>query len=247
MNSLEAKFILEARRSGELDASDAKLAEALQAMETDPELARWVAAVQDLDRAITAKLKAVPVPADLAGRIRVGGSTTPPPSRRLARRHWLGLAAALVALAVPAVLLVTRARPGPLADFRNDMADFMDRRWDRTFDLSDPEYANVKAWLESRSDLIQIDVPLTLAASRTIGCKTLKWRGNNAALICFSPKGAGAVVHILVVNRRALIDAPGEEPQSAKLPTWNSAIWSRGDKVYLALTTADSDRLTGCL
>jgi hypothetical protein len=44
-----------------------------------------------------------------------------------------------------------------------------------------------------------------------------------------------------------MTDAPGEEPLQAKLPTWNSAIWSRGDKVYLALTTAAPDKLTGCL
>ena len=127
------------------------------------------------------------------------------------------------------------------------MADFMDRRWDHTFDLADPEYAKVKQWLESRSNSIQIDVPLTLAASRTIGCKTLQWHGNTATLICFMPKNAGTVVHILVVNRSALTDAPGEEPQLAKLPNWNSAVWSHGGKVYLALTTAEPDKLTRCL
>ena len=61
------------------------------------------------------------------------------------------------------------------------------------------------------------------------------------------PKNAGTVVHILVVNRSALTDAPGDEPQLARLTNWNSAIWSRGDKVYLALTTAEADKLTGCL
>ena len=246
MNSLEARFILEACRSGEI-AADPKIAEALQAVKSDPELARWFAAAQELDRAIIDKLKAVPVPEDLPARIRAGESSTAPESRRWTRRRWLALAAGAAASALPAALILNRARPGDLTAFRNDMADFMNRRWDKTFDLADPEFANVKAWLESRSDSIQIDVPLTLEASRTIGCKTLAWRGNQAALICFSPKGTGAVVHILVVNRGALTDPPGEEPQLATLPNWNSAIWSRGDKVYLALTTADADKLTSCL
>jgi len=247
MNSLEAKFILEACRAGEIDASDPKLAEALQAMESDPELARWFAAAQELDRAIINKLKAVPVPEDLLARIRAGDSTVATPARRWSRRRWLGLAAAVAALAAPASLFLTRARPGPLAAFRDDMADFMDRRWDKTFDLADPEFAAIKQWLESRSNSIQIDVPLTLAASRTLGCKTLKWRGHRTALVCFVPKGAGTVVHIFVLNRLALTDAPGVEPQPAKLPNWNSAAWSRGDKVYLALTTADPDKLSECL
>jgi hypothetical protein len=247
MNSLEAKFILESRRAGELDDADPKIAEALRAMESDPELARWFAANQELDRAIVAKLRTVPVPEDLLARIRAGGLAGAPQRRRWTRRRWLGLAAAAAALAAPAALFLTRARPGHLAEFRDDMADFMDRRWDRTFDLSDPEFAVVKTWLESRSDSVRIDVPLTLAASRTIGCKALKWRGNTATLICFTPKSAGTVVHILIVDRTALTDAPGEQPQLAKLPNWNSAAWSRGDKVYLALTTADSEKLNGCL
>jgi hypothetical protein len=127
------------------------------------------------------------------------------------------------------------------------MADFMARRWDHTFDLADPEFANVKQWLESRKDSIQVDVPVNLAGSRTLGCKAFKWRGNRATLICFAPKGAGTVVHILVVDGSALTDVPGGEPQLARVANWNSAIWSRGDKVYLALTTADPDKLAGCL
>jgi len=246
MNSLEARFILEACRDGRLDADDPKIVEAMQAMEADPELASWFAASQELDRVVISKLKSVPVPPDLLERIRAG-KTEAAPSRRWTRRQWLASAAALTAIAIPATILMMRARPGHLAGFREDMADFMDRRWDRTFDLSEPEFASVKAWLESRGDITQIDVPLTLASSRTIGCKTLKWRGHPAALICFSPKGAGAVVHVFVMNREAVIDAPGGEPQLAKLPNWNSATWSRGDKVYLALTTADPEKLSGCL
>jgi hypothetical protein len=247
MNSLEAKFILESRRADAPDDADPKIADALLAVESDPELARWFAATQEVDRAIAARLRAVSVPEDLLARIRAGGPALALERRRWTRRHWLGLAAAAAAVAMPAALFLNRARPGALATFRDDMADFMDRRWDRTFDLSEPEFAIVKAWLESRGDIIQIDVPLTLASSRTIGCKTLKWRGHAAALICFSPKGAGAVVHVFVMSRKAVTDAPGDEPQLAKLPNWNSAAWSRGDKVYLALTTAEADKLSECL
>lgn len=250
MNSLEARFILEACRAGDLDASEPKIAEALQAMESDPELARWFAASQDFDRVVTARLKAVPVPEDLVARIHAGQSTVAAP-RGWRRREWLGLAALLLLLAALAAVLLPapkfRSGPADLAAFRNDMADFMDHRWDHSFDLADPEFAKVKQWLESRTDSIQIDVPLTLAASRTIGCKTFNWRGSTATLICFMPKNAGTVVHILIVNRSALTDAPADEPQLARLTNWNSAAWSRSDKVYLALTTADSDKLTGCL
>ncbi|MCI0536824.1 MAG: DUF3379 domain-containing protein [Verrucomicrobiales bacterium] len=246
MNSLEAKFILEACRAHDLDAADPKIAEALQAMEADPELAQWFAASQEFDQAVVAKLKVVPVPGDLAERIRAGKSVSSAP-RRWQRREWLALAALVAILAVLASFLIPRSGPTGFAAFRNDMADFMDQRWDHTFDLSDADFAKIRSWLEARAEPIKVDVPLTLAASRTYGCKTLQWHGTTATLICFVPEKAGTVVHILVVDRSALTDAPGEEPLIARVSDWNSAIWSRGDKVYLALTTAESAKLNSCL
>jgi hypothetical protein len=250
MNSLEAKFILEACRSGALDASDPKIAEALQAMESDPELAQWFAASQEFDRAVASKLKAVPVPSDLAQRIRAGETAAAAP-HRWRRREWLALAALLVLLAALAAFwwpaLKFHFGPANFASFRNDMVDFMDQRWDHTFDLSDPDFEKIRGWLESRAEPIKVDVSLTLAASRTYGCKTLKWHGATATLVCFVPEKAGTVVHILVVDRRALTDDPGGEPLLARVADWNSAIWSRGDKIYLALTTAEAGKLNSCL
>jgi hypothetical protein len=247
MNSLEARFILQSCRVGEFDTSDPKMAGALRAVESDPELASWFAASQEFDRLTVAKLRAVPVPEDLARRIRAGKVEAAPSPPRRSRRQWLAVAALVCLLAALAARFVPFSGPGDLAAFRNDMADFMDQRWDRTFDVADPQFATIRQWLESRSDAIRIDVPVALAASRTLGCKTFKWRGNTATLICFMPKDAGAVVHILIVDRAAVTNPPGAEPQLARLPNWNSAVWSRGDKVYLALTTAQAERLNGCL
>ncbi len=246
MNSLEAKFILEACRSGELDAEDPKIAEALRAMESDPELARWFAAEQELDRAVAMKLKAVPVPEDLLARIRAGGASSPAQGTRLTRRRWLAIAAAGVAAAVPATLFLTRSRPGSLATFRNDMAAFMDG-WNFAFDLDEIDFVKVRDWLQSRGTLENVAVPAVLAGSSTIGCKTLRWQGNRAALVCFSPRGVGATIHFFAVARRAVIDPPPVAPASLKLPKWNSATWADENNVYLALTTADADKLSRCL
>lgn len=247
MNSLEAKFILEACRSVRLDESDPKIAEALRMMESDPELAQWFAASQEYDRTVIAKLKSVPVPEDLAERILAGRALEHPSPGRGSMGRWLALAALVIVLATLAALLIPRSRPGDIVTFRHDMEEFMDRGWDRTFDLSDPEFAKVKLWLESRNSALRIKLPAALATSPTLGCKNLDWHGNTATLICFLPKDAGTVVHILMVDRRALTDAPGEQPQLARLTRWNSAIWTSGDKVYLALTKAEPNRLTDCL
>lgn len=246
MNSLEAKFILEACRSGELDADDPRIAEALRAMESDSELARWFAEAQQLDRAITTKLKSVPVPADLLARIRAGEASSPGQGTPLTRRRWLAIAAAGVAAAIPAALFLTRSRPGSLATFRNDMAAFMDG-WNFTFDLDEIDFVKVRDWLQTRGTLEKITVPATLAGSNTIGCKTLRWQGNRAALICFSPRGVGATIHFFAVTRQAVIDPPPVAPETLKLPKWNSATWADENNVYLALTTADPDKLSRCL
>lgn len=246
MNSLEAKFILEACRSGELDADDPKIAEALRMLGSDPELARWFADAQELDRVIAAKLKSVPVPEDLIARIRAGEVSDASHPSRITRRRWLAIAAAGVAVAVPAAAFLTRSRPGSLATYRNDMAAFMDG-WDFAFDLDEISFANIRDWLHSRGTLEKITVPGTLAGSSTIGCRTLRWRGNRTALICFSPRGVGATVHLFTISRRAVVDPPPASPEPLKLPKWNSATWADADNVYLALTTADPDKLNRCL
>lgn len=113
----------------------------------------------------------------------------------------------------------------------------------RLFELTKP---NVKHWLEKHAEPGRLEIPSVLADSRTVGCKELRWKRRRAALICFLPAHTRAVVHILVVDRSALIDPPGSEPQFLKLPRWNSATWSTGPNVYLALTTADSEELAAC-
>lgn len=246
MTSLEAKFILEACRSGELDGDDPKIAEALRAMESDPELAQWFASMQELDRAVATKLKSVPVPEDLLAKIRAGDVASPTPRPHLTRRRWLAIAAAGVAVAAPATFLLTRSRPGSLATFRNDMATFMDA-WDYAFDLNEIEYAKIREWLTTKGTLENFAVPDALAESSTIGCKALRWQGNRAALICFSPRGAGATVHIFVISRQAVTDPPPVAPEQLKLAKWNSATWADDNNVYLALTTADPDKLSRCL
>lgn len=246
MNSLEVKFILEACRSGELDGDDPRIAEALRAMESDPELARWFAEAQELDRAITSKLLSVPVPQDLPARIHAGGTSGKAGESRFTRRRWLAIAAAGAATVIPAALFLGRSRTGSVAAFRNDMAGFMDG-WDFNFDLDEMDFLKIQGWLQSRGTVEKLNAPATLASSSTIGCKTLRWLGNRAALICFSPRGAGATVHLFAVSRQAVIDPPPVTPQPLKLPKWNSATWADETNVYLALTTADPDKLNRCL
>lgn len=247
MNSREAKFILESWRTREVDGDDPRFVEALRTAERDPELADWFAVAQDFDRSMRDKLRSVPVPDELSERIRAGQPAVSVSPASRSRRRFLAMAASVAVLGAVAGVAMFRKRAWPLTAFREDMADFLDRVWDHTFDFAEDDYANVKQWLEKHGEPGQLEIPSLLADSRTVGCKELRWKRRRAALICFLPAHTRAVVHILVVDRSALIDPPGPEPQFFKLPSWNSAIWSTGPKVYLALTTADPEKLAGCL
>lgn len=246
MNSLEVKFILEACRAGDLDPDDPKIAEAIRAMDADPALGEWWAANQELDRAVVRKLMAVPVPEGLAERIHAGRQATVA-GGSLNRRQWLALAAGVTVLGGLGALWLVRPRQGELAAFRRDMADFIDRKWDHTFDLEESDVASIQSWLKQEGIQTQVEVPANLASSRTLGCKTLKWLGNRVTLICFSPRGAGTLVHLLIIDSGAIRSVPGGQPEFAQLVSWNSAAWSSGAKTYLAMTTADATKLQQCL
>ena len=246
MNTLEAKFILEACRAGDLDPDDPKIAEAIQAMDDDPELADWWAANQEFDRAVVRKLMAVPVPEELADLIHAGHRATPA-ARHRNRRQWLALAASVTVLGGLGSFWLLRPRQGELADFRRAMVDFIDRDWDHTFDLEESDIATIQAWLKQKGVQTQVDVPANLASNRTLGCTTLKWEGNRVTLICFSPRSTGTLVHLLIIDHGAIRSLPGAEPQMAQIANWNSAAWTSGAKVYLAMTTADAAKLQQCL
>ena len=246
MNSLEVKFILEACRAGDLDPDDPKIAEAIQAMDADPALGDWWAANQEFDRAVVRKLMAVPVPEGLAERIHAGRQATAA-SRKLNRRQWLALAASVVALGALGSVWLLRPRQGDLADFRVDMADFIDRGWDHTFDFEESDVASIQAWLKEKGIQRQVEVPANLVSSRTLGCKTFRWKANRVTLICFSPRSTRTLVHFLIIDSGAIRSLPGEQPQFAQLASWNSAAWSIGAKTYLAMTTADVTQLQQCL
>lgn len=247
MTPREARFILEACRPNGADEGDPRIAEAIRLLSSDRELRRWFQASQEFDRTIASKLTEVPVPEDLAQRIVVRKRAPALENPPWTRRRWLAAAASVGALGVASASLWNRSHVGKLDTFRSDMAIFMAEVWDRRFDLKDDRFAKLQDYLEGQPGMRSFDVPPELAGSRTLGCKTLRWEGHVTALVCFLPLVTQTVVHLLVVERKALTDPPGPKPQFVKLPTWQSAVWSAGDQVYLALTTASTERLTRCL
>jgi hypothetical protein len=71
MDSAEAREILKLYRPDSTDAADPQTAEALSLVDRDPELDHWFREHCEVYTAIRAKLKQIPVPADLKRKILV--------------------------------------------------------------------------------------------------------------------------------------------------------------------------------
>ena len=189
MDKAEAQRILQSCRPDETDLSDPQVAEALERLATDPELARWFAEEQAFDRAIAAQLAAVPAPLGLKTRIL---AHAPPAPVSWWRALW---PAPLVALVVLLVVLLQVAgfwgpanlrSAGEAADFSREMVSFI--QLPPNLEMKSDDLGAIKRYLAEK-ETRPAEVPEPLAALAPLGCRVLSFRGHDVTLICFRREG----------------------------------------------------------
>lgn len=231
MDNQEARSLLSVHRSAEL-GHDTRLHEAEECAKADPDLARWWQDEQELDRVIGAKLAGVAIPSGLKARLLERRYYTAVPWRRAA----LALAAIIIALAVFFGSWLGPFRPAAsLADYRDEMVSFL--KVTPSLELETNELSRIKDFLAKSGAPSDVNVPKSLRDLEPVGCRKLRFRGHDVALICFKRRN-GRVAHLLVVNRaamRGLRDAP----QYATEGDWATAAWSEGDRGYLLAVQGD--------
>lgn len=247
MNRTEAQFILGACPPGPLPTDDPQVAEALALAGQDPELARWLQETRDFDAVMAAKLRRTEPPAELRAALLAGRRVMPAAIRpRWRQPQWLALAALVVLCLGLATLWVGRG-PADAADFRTAAANFLSDTWQHEFDLTERNFPKIREWLARQPGGILLEAPPALAGQRTYGCRVWSWRGHRATLVCFAARGTGDVIHIVSVDRKELpAELPVPDlaaPQYARTGEWNTALWSQEGRVYVALTTGDSQVL----
>lgn len=244
----EIRFLLTARRPSGADDADPRVAEALASVGQDRELDRWFRSQAAEDAALAARIGEVRPPEGLRERILAGPGVVP---LRRPRRSWvpaLAWAAALVVLFAAGGLGWRQWRaPVPVAVAERDLVAFLDRKWDHSFDLSSAEFSRLQAWLEARPEPARFDVPASLAASRTYGCKTFRYRGRDVSLVCFVPTGSGSVVHVFSLEASGVATELAEAPRMGRVEGWSTAAWRRGAQVYFAVSPAPQEALRGWL
>jgi hypothetical protein len=237
--------MLSVHRGSDTEAIDPRFGEARRKAESDSALSQWWTAEQEQDRTITAKLASVALPPDLKARLLLPPRSFDAPQRRWSRPVILA-AACLIALAV-----LFGSWRGPfqpavsLADYRDEMVGFI--KVDPTLEMKSPNISQVTDWLQKNNAPSQLELPKKLQGLEPIGCRTLRFRGHDVGLICFKRK-EGGLIHLFVVNRGAL---PGlqkfEDAQVAPERDWMTAVWEKGDMIYLMAAQGDQPAIESYL
>ena len=229
----ENKLILSAYRSNGEDAVDPAFSEALAAAHEDAALGQWLSEQQAFDRAVSGKLAELPVPDGLRERIVAGVKVSRP--RAWWRLPQLWMAAALVALLACLVPLIQSPVRYEIAEWQKHALSVLDEleKGKTGFDKPGRDPAQLAAWLHEQSAPTPTEMPATLSARATYGCKTWQWNGTRISLMCFNIGEKGGV-HLFTTERAALAMAPPEgKPSFGRHGQWFVASWSKGPHSYM--------------
>jgi len=227
----EAREILRLHRPGIQDEADPRMAEALRLAQQDPELARWFDTHCRFYLAMQAKLKELPVPADLKARIL--RAEPPRRGRVIELRHFLvPLAAAAIVILLGAGVVSFRfwIRGDVFADGRERIVKQAQRPYYMT--MTSTNLAQIHDFLVARNFP---DYTLTkpLANLAGLGCATVDWRGRKVSMVCLRAK-RNQQIFLFVMDRANLHNAPDAgKTEFAKVYELMTASWTQGDKVYI--------------
>lgn len=246
MDKNEAKLLLQSGRPNGQDSSRPGFAEALAMVERDPELKAWWGTQQKFDRKVSAKLGEVPLPADLRANILAGHKMVPiTPGYRFPYPYRLAIAAMIAFLLVigfyPRSHSSSRAI-GPIAnsEYTASVLPFLGHD-NPDLAMMSPDKDKLVTWLKDRNSPTG-SLPSGMADLASLGCQTLNVHGHTVSLICFSVAD-GKIVHLFIIDQKALSDPPGTSPEFKQAEGWSTASWSDGAKSYVLATSADPDTL----
>lgn len=246
MNSEEARLILNSARPGGKDDSDPAVAEALVLARRDGEFNAWLEETRAFDARLGALVRGTQPPAWLLDHILAGASIEGGPRRH--RALWIaGAIAAAVIFAGVFAWKFAAPREAGFEQMRSYAANYIGEEWDHSFTLDESDFKKISTWLDRHPSLSHMDVSRQLAESATYGCKVIDWRRHKLSLVCFNVDGLSAEVHVIATPKKGLKNPPGPQPVYAKAGGFNSASWTRGDTVYVALTQASQGELASLL
>lgn len=238
MDDSEIQLRLSACRPHGQDNDDPLLKEALETLPQRPALMEWFAQEQEFDRKMCKCTCEVPVPDALRSEILAAAKlTTKVP--RWQRLPWLATAAAIALVGILFTLSERPATAGTptLAEFETEIVDIFDSMKNQGFGLDHVtgEIANVSAWLGTQGAPKPYVVKPCTKEARPFGCRTVTWRGQKVAMVCFGRGDQEA--HLFVVLKEALKDTPDQlNPDKVeRVEGYPVASWSCRKYVYVMM------------
>jgi hypothetical protein len=243
MTNKDASFLLGAFRPNGADSADPEFSEALARAGSDPILKQWFQDQRHFDSAVAARLKVLPVPADLRSRILTGARLSRPSSWFSPIRLWA--IAAMATLFAGLGLWFSGGSRSASGQWQDQALAALSRlvSGQETFDAKSPNVAQLQQWLRSNGSPVASALPASLQRLASLGCKTISWQGHPISIICFHGPG-GEMVHLAMTTRSALDNPPPEaHPVYETRAGWNIASWTQGDMAMMLITKAPESQL----
>lgn len=244
MDDAELHLRLSACRPHGQDNDDPLLKEAMEMLPQRPAVMESFAAEQAFDRKICKCLGDVPIPENLKSEILASAklnSTVP----RWQRLPWLA-AAAVIALTGLAFTIYQPVRADPtVAQFENEIVDIFDTMKNSGYGIDHVtgEFSNVSAWLATQGAPKPYGVKPCTKEARPFGCRTVNWRGQKVAMVCFGRGDQGA--HLFVVSKESLKDSPepADPDKVQRVEGYPVASWACRKYVYVMMGDSPDTKL----
>ena len=246
MDSRQAREILTLYRPGSMDAIDPQVAEALEVVRHDSELAAWFDQHCAVCVAIRGKLRQIPVPADLKRRIIVERAQHARTIRFPARVKLLLAAAAVVVLAAVGWFLFAPPKETAFAHFRLHMAGMAQRGYNMDFFAKDQN--QIRAQFIARNAPVDYDFAKTLQALPAEGGAITKFEEHPVEMLCLydgtDALGRRNDLWVFVTSKSSIPGAPAPgKTEFAPSGGLMTASWTAGDKLYLLVASGDEKAL----
>jgi hypothetical protein len=246
MDSRQAREILQLYRPGSTDAADPLVAEALDVVKRDLELAAWFEKHCAITSAIRSKLREVTPPPGLKRQIILGRAEHVRIAALPRVLRNIAMAAAVLIIGVILFATLNTTHENTFEVFRSRMGR---KVLDGYFmDITATNQAEIRQFFQSRQ--VPVDYALTkpLQELPAFGAAVFKFYDQPVELLCLSdvvqPNGPTNAVWVFVTSKSVLRDPPPagktEIAQVDKLKTYG---WTKGDKVYLLAGYGDESSL----
>jgi len=246
MTREEAKKILALHRPGVMEEAHPQMAEALELVRHDPELAAWFEQQGAIFQAIRAKLKAVPVPQGLRRQIIVEHAAN---KRPLPFANRMLLTAAIAVLLVLTAIVWFRFKPNSEITFdgyRSRVVGKVQRGY--FMEMTGTNQASIREYFASKGAPTNYALPRSLEKLPGEGGVVFPWNSHQVALLCLdgaSKPGVKTDLYLFMASSSALpgAPAPGKKPDFKKVGALMTMTWTIGDRVYLLAGNGDETTL----